>query len=203
MKMVCKATNKAKGLIVVVVLMELLVLLGWPTKAYSQDVSISASTWSFFPGADGYRPGPAGAYGEIGATLGITPRLETNLGLVGSIAPAPGNTLFLDAAASYSIVGARYISKDEPTPIFSMLLTLGVLEGFHDVWQNDAPSSTSTHATSTHVYMKLTPFGVGSLYYGKRDRGFAVGVQYDLTERKWSIFGNVIASDFLVADLKH
>jgi len=169
-------------------------LLGAAPGPGAQDLSFSASTWSFFEGAGGYRPADPGCYGEIGVTVGLTPRIEADLGLIGSITPSPANTLFFNAGISYSLVGKRYIDSEEPTGLFSMLLTAGVMEGFHDVWQSGAPMSTSTH-----LYLKLTPFSVGSLYYGKRDRCFSIGIQYDIGASSWSLFTNIIASDIFLA----
>ncbi|MCE5255411.1 MAG: hypothetical protein LLF89_01025 [Spirochaetaceae bacterium] len=162
----------------------------------AQDLSLSVSTWSFFAGKGGYRPADEGTYAELGATLGLSPRIEADLGLICSLTPAPANTLFVNAGVTYSIIGKRFISYDEPTGLFTMLFTVGVMEGFHDIWESGDPFSTSTH-----IYLKLTPFAVGSLYYGKRDRCFSLGIQYDLKSSEFSLFTNIIASDFLLTNL--
>ena len=197
-----KSNDNSRTALMAFATVALLVAFVVPGSVHGQDLSLSASTWTFFAGADSYRPAGPGAYAELGATLGLTPRLETNLGLIGEVAPAPAGTLFLNAAASYSILGPRYIGKDKPTAIYSMLLTAGVLDGFHPMWQA-APtgSEPSFSAHSTHVYLRLTPFGVGSLYYGRRDRALGFGVQYDISKTTWSVFANFLAADFHITDL--
>lgn len=193
-----KSSYKSRIVLMAFATVVLVVAFVMPGSVHAQDLSLSASTWTFFAGADSYRPAGPGAYAELGATLGLTPRLETNLGLIGEVAPAPAGTLFLNAAATYSILGKRYINSDEPTDVYSMLLTAGVLEGFHTLWQDS--STSSAFSTSTHLYLRLTPFGVGSLYYGRRDRGLGVGIQYDLSKGMWSVFTNFLAADFHIAD---
>ena len=72
----------------------LLVAFVVPGSVHGQDLSLSASTWTFFAGADSYRPAGPGAYAELGATLGLTHDLRPTWGSSAKWRPRPPARFF-------------------------------------------------------------------------------------------------------------
>lgn len=158
--------------------------------AHPQDLAFSIGTWSFYEGAGGYLPaGAPGAFAAVGVTAGISPRIEVGASLVPRITPLPGNDLFIECHTGVSLFADRRRSNDTPAMYINSIADIGFLWGVHNLY-------SGSRSFSKHIFLRITPIALGNSYYGRRDRVYSVGAQYDFDARVVSLFINVIGMDF-------
>ncbi len=167
----------------------LALLLVFGVVAGAQDLSLSLASWRFFPNRNAYRPSGEGLHASVGLVAGINPRLEAALSVVGRLTPNPADNLFLAMGLGYSIATDRYVDRSTPTLHLNAIAEAGVLAGVHSLTSGGTPSF------STHLYARFTPIALGSLYYGRRDRLYTVGLQYDISAAQVSVILSVIGAD--------
>lgn len=161
--------------------------------AGAQDLSFSLGGWSFFPNGQGSLPaGDPGLFASAGATIGLGPRLELGASLVPRLTPAPFDDLFAEAHLGLSLLADRARVPAAPTMYLNSLVDLGAIVGWHGF-------ASGSPAFSKAVYARLTPITLGTLYYGRRDRLFSLGVMYDFDAKAVNLFASLIAADFSLA----
>ncbi|MCE1195987.1 hypothetical protein LWX53_05760 [bacterium] len=170
-----------------------LLLVGAAGIAGAQDLSFSLGGWSFFPDAEGRLPaGDPGLFASAGATCGLGLRLELGASLIPRLTPTPLRDLFAEAHLGLSLLADRARLPAAPTMYLNSIVDLGTIVGWRDL-------DSGSPAFSKAIFARLTPVAIGSLYYGRRDRLFSLGVMYDFDEGTANIFASLIAADFSLA----
>jgi len=159
----------------------------------AQDLAFSTGTWSFFPDESGALPseGP-GTFASLGATYGLTPRLEAGISLIPRITPEPLDDIFIEEHVGISLFGDRVSRTGGPAIYINTLVDIGLFFGAHNVRSGNPEYSRA-------LFVRLTPIALGNPYYGRRDRIISIGLLYDYDRSSASFFLNLIAADFFLA----
>ncbi len=126
---------------------------------------------------------------------GVTPSVEIGASVIPRLTPVPGRDIFIEAHAGLSVMGMRSRPDGQPAAFLNTLLDAGVLVGFHGV-------GTASPEVTKHLFLRITPITLGNPYYGRRDRLYAIGIQYDPDARSTSIFMSVLSTDIFIRKRK-
>jgi hypothetical protein len=171
----------------------LLALVG---EVGAQDLSLTLSSPRWPVNASGYRPDGADLSISPGIAVGLSPRVELDIGAAIGIIPEPLGDIRIAASLAYSFCSARFLSAEAATAHINALIGAGFATGFHGL-AGSAPSAVPT--ASYHVFLEFTPLAVGSLFYGKRNRIGTFGLQYDFKAKELSYFFDLISIDLRLA----
>jgi len=170
-----------------------LLFLAAVAGAGAQDMAFSIGTWSFFRDSAGRLPsGEPGTFASLGATYGLSPRVEAGVALIPRLLPDTFDDLFVEEHIGISLFGERARKSGEPAIYINAILDVGVLFGAHKILSGSPEFSRA-------FFLRLTPITLGTPYYGRRDRMLSTGLIYDYDSGSASLFMNIIAADFYLA----
>ncbi len=128
-----------------------------------------------------------GLSATLGATFGITSRLELDVVSVVELVPVPFADVVVGPEISYALLGERSFGDNRAGIGINTYVSAGLLFADHASDGNFAP---------TYLTLSLTPAVVGSPYSGKRERLAKIGAAWNFRDNSVSLYWSIALYDY-------